>query len=132
MALHNDLGKRGEDLAVKTLRDKGYTILERNWRFNGLEVDIIAKKDRFIVFVEVKTRSDDSYMFPEQAVDRRRKIRMSIAAKAYVRYHRLDLGVRYDIIAIVWNNTRCEVEHIEDAFLPPMRTYGSHGVRYYT
>ncbi|MBQ9339294.1 MAG: YraN family protein [Paludibacteraceae bacterium] len=132
MAAHNELGRKGEELALKMLRDKGYTILEHNWRLNGLEIDIIATKGKVIAFVEVKTRSDDQWMYPEQAVDAKRKIRMSIAAKAYVRHNRIDLDVRYDIVAIVWNQTRCEIEHIEDAFLPPMRTYSSRGVRYYS
>ena len=131
MAIHNDLGKRGEDLAAKMLKDKGYRILERNWRFRDLEVDIIAQKDKNdIVVVEVKTRSDDSWMYPEQSVDKKRQIRLSVAAKAYVNYHRMDVGVRFDIVAIVWNNTRCDVEHIEDAFRPPMRVYGRNG-KYY-
>lgn len=131
MAWHNELGKRGEELATKMLRDKGYTILERNWRFNGWEVDIIAQKGKFIVFVEVKTRSDDSWMYPEQAVDKNRKIRLTRAANAYVKYHHIDLAIRFDIVAIVLNNTRCDIEHFEDALIPPMRTYTSRGVQYY-
>lgn len=123
MAEHNDLGKRGEDLAAKMLRKKGYTILERNWRFGDMEVDIIARKDKCIVFAEVKTRSDDGWMYPEEAVDQKRRQRMKQVANAYVKYRRIDLDVRYDIVAVVLNGERCDINHIEDAFMPPMRTY---------
>lgn len=119
MAAHNELGKRGEDLAVRMLRDKGYKILERNWRLNDFEVDIIAKSKNEIVFVEVKTRSDDSVL-PEQAVDKRRQVRLVSAANAYVRHNAIDLDVRFDVVAIVLNDVKCEVIHFEDAFLAPM------------
>lgn len=131
MAAHNELGRRGEELATKMLKDKGYRILERNWRFNDLEVDIIARKDtKEIVIVEVKTRSDDSWMSPEEAVDKKRRIRLSTAAKAYINYRHIDVSIRFDIVAIVWNDTRCDISHIENAFRPPMRVYGRNG-RYY-
>ena len=131
MAAHNELGKRGGELAAKMLREKGYKILERNWRLGDLEVDIIARKGKFVVFVEVKTRTDDAWMNPAQAVDKKRKIRMSHAAKAYMRGHKItDLEVRYDIVSIVLNDTRCDIEHFEDAFIPPLRTYGRYGVMY--
>ena len=66
-----ELGKMGEDLAVELLIEKGYEILERNWRFRHNEVDIIARKDGLLVIAEVKTRSGDTYGEPYTAVDYR-------------------------------------------------------------
>ncbi len=127
MATHNELGRQGEDLAAEMLRKKGYKILERNWRFNGWEVDIIARTKKQIVFVEVKTRSDDSLMLPEDAVDFNRRCRLTSAANAYINYNKISLDVRFDIIAIVLNDNRCDINHIESAFPPTARKkyYGS-------
>lgn len=127
MAAHNELGKKGEDLATQMLLKKGYKILERNWRFNGWEIDIIARTNKTIVFVEVKTRSDDYYMRPEEAVDYNRRCRLTSAASAYINYHKLENEIRFDIVAIVWNDTRCEVIHYEDAF-PPTRRKKYYGI----
>ena len=69
MARHNELGKKGENLAKEMLVDKGYTIVETNWRFDKDEIDIVAKDGDEFVIVEVKTRSTDFYGFPEDAVD---------------------------------------------------------------
>ena len=122
MAAHNELGQKGESIAAEMLQKKGYKIVERNWKFNGLEVDIIALTKTDIVFVEVKTRSSDSLMQPEDAVDFNRKCRLTAAANAYVNYHRISLNPRFDIVAIVLNNNRCDLQHIEDAFPPTSRT----------
>lgn len=121
MAAHNELGIRGEELATKFLKKKGYSILERNYKFNGWEVDIIARTEKEIVFVEVKTRSDDHFMRPEEAVDYNRRCRLTSAASAYINYHKINLRVRFDIIAIVWNDSRCDIKHLENAFVPVRR-----------
>ena len=121
MAAHNELGKQGENMAADMLSKKGYSILERNWKFNGWEVDIIARTKTEIVFVEVKTRSDDFFINPEDAVDFNRQCRLTSAANAYINYHKINLDVRFDIIAIVMNDRRCDIHHIEDAFPPTTR-----------
>ena len=121
MAAHNDLGRQGEDLAAEMLLKKGYKLLERNWRVNGWEVDIIARTRTEIVFVEVKTRSDDSLMLPEEAVDFNRRCRLTSAASAYINYHKITLTPRFDVVAIVLNSTRRDIRHIEDAFYPVTR-----------
>ena len=121
MAAHNELGKRGEDLAAQLLKKKGYKLLERNWKFNGWEVDIIAGTKKEIVFVEVKTRSDDTLMRPEEAVDFNRQCRLTSAASAYINYHQINLSPRFDVIAIVLNDDRCDINHFENAFPPIAR-----------
>lgn len=118
MALHNILGRQGEDMAVAFLKEKGWQILDRNWKLGDLEMDIVAKQANELVFVEVKTRASLNWGNPEDAVDELRKRRMTAAANAYIKYHRLDNPFRFDIIAIVLNPDEQKIDHIEDAFSP--------------
>jgi len=118
MAKHNELGKRGEELAVQYLTEKGYEILERNWRNKHKEIDIIAKDKEELVIVEVKTRQNDEHGEPNLAVTRQKQIRLIYAANAYIFKYNLDINTRFDIISIVFKDGNPVIEHIEDAFLP--------------
>lgn len=80
MASHNELGKEGENAAVKYLLEKGYEIRHRDWHSGHRDLDIVAQKDGELVIVEVKTRSDACFGQPEDAVDRR-KIRSIVALR---------------------------------------------------
>ena len=117
MAKHNDLGKRGEEIAAQYLSEKGYEILERNWRNKHKEIDIIAKDKEELVVVEVKTRQNDEHGEPDIAVGITKQKMLIWAADAYVRYKNLDVDVRFDIISIVISDAEPEIEHIEDAFV---------------
>ena len=117
MAKHNELGKKGEELAVEFLQKNGYTILERNWRFKKAEVDIIAQKNDVLAVVEVKTRSNNYFGDPQDFVNPK-KIKLLVEAiHEYVTSRNLDVEVRFDIIAILKNQYRFDIEHLEDAFL---------------
>lgn len=118
MAVHNELGKLGEDLAVQYLTDKGYEILERNWRNIHKEIDIIAKDGDDLVIVEVKARQTDEYGEPDIAVTKRKQRMLIAAANAYILKNNLDMSTRFDIISIVFRDGEPVIEHIEDAFLP--------------
>ena len=118
MAEAYDLGKTGEELAVKHLVDKGYRIVERNWHSGHKEIDIIAQKDDALVIVEVKTRKSDDFGEPDIAVGKDKQRMLIRAADAYVRYKNLNVDVRFDIISIIINETGQRIEHIEDAFTP--------------
>ena len=118
MARHNDLGKKGEELAKTMLCDKGYTIIETNWRFDKDEIDIIAQDGDDIVIVEVKTRSTDYFGFPEDAVDSQKEGFLIRATEAYLEENNLDVDTRFDIVAIISNNKGTEIHHIVDAFYP--------------
>ena len=118
MAEHNDFGKLGEELAVNYLIEKGYEILERNWRNIHKEIDIIAKKDNVLVIVEVKARQSDEYGEPDIAVTRQKQSRLISAANAYLFQNKLDINTRFDIISIIIRDDIVEINHIEDAFLP--------------
>ncbi len=118
---NHELGKLGEDLAAELLIEKGYEILERNWRFRHNEVDIIARKDDLLVIAEVKTRSGDTYGEPYTAVDYRKQRYLIFAAERYLYSRKLDLEVRFDIISITLGQNRSVVEHIPEAFHPIAR-----------
>lgn len=116
MAAHNELGRLGEELALNYLKDKGFSIRERNWRYRKAEVDIIAQKDLVLVAVEVKTRSTNFFGEP-QAFIKPAKIKLLIKAiDHYVRIERLNLEVRFDVIGIVKNRNQTTITHLEDAF----------------
>lgn len=122
MAVHNDVGSWGENIAVEYLIKKGYAIVETNWRLHHYEIDIVARIGTRIVFVEVKTRSSAAHD-PLRAVDRRKMMRMARAANTYVLSRDVPLEVQFDIITIVGTKTDYVLEHIADAFLPPLQTY---------
>ena len=118
MAVHNELGKLGEDLAVQYLTDKGYEILERNWHNIHKEIDIIAKDGDDLVIVEVKARQTDEYGEPDIAVTKRKQRMLIAAANAYITRKGLDVETRFDIISIIFKDGESVIDHIEDAFLP--------------
>jgi len=116
MAQHNELGKKGEQLAISFLVKKGYTIRDKNWRFQKAEVDIIAQKKDILAVVEVKTRSSIEFGNPQDFVNPK-KIKLLVSAiDEYVISKELDVEVRFDIIAIVKENNNFTIEHLEDAF----------------
>lgn len=120
MADHNELGKRGEDAAVRYLEQEGYKVIERNWHYERYEIDIIALHDDFIVFIEVKTRSTDHWGNPEEAVSKGKIKRIVEAADFYLNKNDIELSARFDIIAAIWNGHSFEIDHIDDAFLAPV------------
>ena|SRR5258705_7630894 len=118
MAEHNKTGKKGEELAVKYLRENSYDIIECNWRYKHYEIDIIAKKENILSIVEVKSRTGDYFGEPEEGVTKKKERFLSDAAHEYVCMKDLDVEVRYDIISIIFWNGKYELKMIEDAFYP--------------
>ena len=121
MAFHNQLGKWGENIAAEHLIRSGYAIVERNWRMDHFEIDIIATKGPRLVFVEVKTRTSAEYD-PLEAVDNRKKARMIASANAYIVARDLPYEVQYDIITVIVEPHEYTLDHIPDAFFPSVRT----------
>jgi putative endonuclease len=121
MAQHTDLGQIGEELAHEYLVKKGYKIKARNWHFNHYELDLVAEQSNELVIVEVKTRSANIYETLDEAISKA-KIRFLVnAAEAYILENEIDLETRFDIIAIKWfGKGKYELEHIENAFQPPV------------
>jgi putative endonuclease len=120
MALHNKTGQQGEQVAARYLEENGYVIIERNWRYGNIEIDIIARNAEYLVFAEVKTRMSDQWGNPEDAVTNSKMKRIVEAADSYICAHATDLPARFDVIAVLVNDGKFEIEHFDDAFLAPV------------
>ncbi len=117
MAAHNDLGKKGEQIAVSFLQKKGYELLETNWTVGKAEVDIIVKKREVVIFVEVKTRQNNVFGYPEEGVTDKKEALMMEAAVFYTNQLKHEAAIRFDIIAITIEPD-LEIKHFRDAFFP--------------
>ncbi|MEI7501436.1 MAG: YraN family protein [Bacteroidota bacterium] len=113
---HIELGKAGEEIAVGYLEAKGYLILDRNWRWGRQELDIIARDGNFIVIVEVKTRHSEYFAEPGTYVNRDKQRIQVRAANGWVRYHKQEGDVRFDVMFILVIGGSVKIQHIEDAF----------------
>lgn len=105
-------------MAVNHLVSAGYDIIERNWRFSRAEIDIIAKYDDVLIFVEVKTRSYTYFGKPEDSVDEKKEALIMDAAQRYMEQVQHDWEIRFDIISILLDKDMniSKLEHFEDAF----------------
>ena len=109
-------GKEGEDLAAAFLKQKGFRVLERNYRHKRSEIDLIVVRGNWLVFVEVKARSSSAYGYPEEFVDYNKKKMIFIGADHYMHEKNWQGNVRYDIVAISLGQSHPEIHHVEDAF----------------
>lgn len=117
MTIQQTLGRKGEDLAVSYLKNQKYEILERNWRSGKAEIDIIAKYDDILIFIEVKAKSSSYYGPPELAVDDKKELLIFSAANRYMEQSQYDWAIRFDIISILFlENGAAEIDHFKDAF----------------
>ena len=116
MAIHNELGKDGEEIAADFLIKKGYTILAKNYRHLKAEIDIIAQKEGVLAIIEVKTRSTEIFTKPQESVSKKQIKNLLNAADYFANNYNLDLEIRFDIIAIIKNNSGIKIEHLENAF----------------
>ena len=113
----NPNGKIGEFIAEKFLVKRGYKIIEKNYRQKIGEIDLIAIYENYIIFIEVKLRSNISYGYPAEYVTKKKQKR--IIKVAYFYLNSLDnknLDVRFDVISIIKEGTKYHIEHIENAF----------------
>ncbi len=116
MAQHNETGRRGEELACRYLARQDYRLLDRNWRCGHLEIDIIADDFGEVVFVEVKTRRDETLANAADAVTLEKKKHLLDAARAYLAQKQLDQPFRFDIITVVGERPPFRLTHIRNAF----------------
>jgi Predicted endonuclease distantly related to archaeal Holliday junction resolvase len=123
MATHNDTGKKGEDIAKQYLETNGYIVKHSNWRTGRYEVDIIAEKDNWLIFVEVKTRAANFLVNPIETINKKKKENLVEAARAYIRLYDWQGNSRFDIIGIIFEDNNHKIEHIEDAFFPTMNGF---------
>lgn len=114
-------GSKGEDIATSYLINKGYTIRDRNWRTHHIELDIIAENEDFVVIVEVKSRRNNKFCHPSDAVNYTKIKHIVNATQAYIFKHNINKDIRFDIISIIpTHNGSFEILHQEDAFVPPI------------
>ena len=118
MAGHLDIGREGEKLAKEFLLEKGYKILEQNWRSGHREIDIIAESNGELVIVEVKVRKHIGTERLEEHIPGSKQQYLIRAAAAYLKWKQLDVGVRFDIVLFSGERGKYKIEHIENAFSP--------------
>jgi putative endonuclease len=116
MTSKSKTGEEGEQKAAEFLASKGFEIVARNFRYKRSEIDLIAKKENWLVFVEVKTRSSTAFGYPEQFVDYHKKRMIFEGALHYMREADWQGNVRYDIVSVTLGSSGADVVHIEDAF----------------
>lgn len=128
---HTETGRWGEEVAAAYLRGKGYIILERDWRSGHRDIDIIARLDNVIVFVEVKTRSYTDFNSPEQAIDYAKKGNLRNAISHYVKARNIDSPYRFDIVTVVGapGCTEPIVNHMEDVGIIETATWRKRNTR---
>jgi len=112
-----ELGKKGEDVALRFLKKNGYRVIERNYVCKMGEMDIIAKEKDTLVFVEVKTRTSTTFGPPQLAVNPKKQSQMSKVALHFLKEKNLeDVRARFDVVAILMGARGEEIELIKDAF----------------
>ena len=115
---HKLTGRWGEAKAAAFLRKKGYTILAVGYTSRFGEIDLIAQKQRYLAFVEVKLRSGSFAGLPREAVDRRKQERLRAAAACYLSQHDLDAPARFDVAEVYTDGVHrpLRLEYLENAF----------------
>ena len=116
MAQHNDLGRRGEDIAEEYLVGQGFRIVCRDWKMGHNDADLIAWDGNTLVFIEVKTRSSNNLAQPEDWVTPDKQRTYIRLANQYVTQHRIEEEVRFDIIGIILNAQGHTLHHLRRAF----------------
>ena len=114
MSDHNNTGRQGEELAAAFLIRNGYEILRRNFTFRRCEIDIIARKGDWLLFVEVKTRTSISFGHPEEFVESAQAARIFHAAEEFIFTSNWKGHIRFDIISVTMDTTT-HIVHFEDA-----------------
>ena len=109
-------GKEGEDIATEFLKQNGYQIIERNFQTRHGEIDIIAKDKREYVFIEVKTRKNNKYGQPIDAIDERKIKHLKMSIHYYLYIHHIENNyIRIDVIEVKYEGSKIKVHHIKQA-----------------
>lgn len=116
MAIQQEIGDKGEQIAANYLLKLGYQILEKNFRAKRSEIDIICKGGNTIVFVEVKTRSSTKFGHPEEFVDEAKSAKIIEGAESYLMERDWNGAIRFDIVSILMSGSKNEIKHFKDAF----------------
>jgi len=109
-------GKEAEDMAANFLVQQGYEIVARNYRYRRSEIDLIIRKDNWLIFVEVKMRSSNAFGYPEEFVDYKKAKNIVYGAEQYTFENDYNGNVRFDVVAISMQGGEPDIKHFEDAF----------------
>jgi len=109
-------GEAGEIRAAEFLEQKGFQILEKNFRHGHQEIDLIATSKNWLIFIEVKMRTNIKYGYPEVFVDRAKRRNIRNAARHYIYKKDWKGNARFDVVSITANGPEQDIHHIEDAF----------------
>lgn len=120
MATQKEIGNTGEQIAADYLVSLGYKILARNWYFGHDELDIVARDGYELVIVEVKSRTGDQYEHPSEALSNKKIRHIVEAAEAYILKYDIGLETRFDLVTVIFQGEKYELEHFKDAFYPTM------------
>ena len=112
----NTLGKEGEDIAADFLKRKGLIIIKKNYRTIFGEIDIIAKDREVIVFIEVKTRTDNAFAHPFEAVNQKKREKIRKVALCFMKTQKKEFPARFDVLSIIRDRGETRIDHIKDAF----------------
>jgi putative endonuclease len=115
------LGRWGEARAERFLRERGWTVLARNYRFGRREVDLVVRRRNLVAFVEVKTRAGSGFGAPQEAITALKRREIEAVATHFLARHAMEgVSVRFDAVAIVVRPDRrvVGIEHVEDAWRP--------------
>ena len=112
-----EIGKKGESVAVRYLKKQGYKIIQQNYRSKAGEIDIIARERKTLVFVEVKTRRSTSYGSPKWAVTPKKQKAISMAALYYLKMtDQTHADARFDVVSILAQGDEPRIELVRNAF----------------
>ena len=111
-------GQIGEGLSAESYQKQEFIILKRNYRFGRAEVDIIAQKGNILAIVEVKWRSNTYFGDSQSFVSKKQQRSLITAANHYVNSNHLDVNVRFDVVSIVGQQPKIDIQIIENAFYP--------------
>lgn len=118
MAEHIEKGKKSEEIAADWLENEEYEIISTNFRFNKKEIDIIARKEDLLIFVEVKSKSFWSDENPGDIVTFKKQKFLIRAAEAYMMCNGIDMDTRFDVVFVIYKDEEIMIEHIPGAFTP--------------
>lgn len=111
-------GNIGEDLAKRFLISKGFQIVCQNYRYGRNEIDLVCLDDDFLVFVEVKTRKNNDFGYPEEFVTLSKQRAIARVAKAFLQKNPSQAKIRFDIVAITKTSPKWSIHYVPDAFYP--------------
>jgi putative endonuclease len=100
MAKHLETGKQGEEMAAEWLQSQGFKLLHRNWKHSYFELDVVAVKNNILHFIEVKTRTTDTFGHPEEGVTAKKLERLMNAGEAFLELYPGWKRIQYDILSI--------------------------------